>query len=354
MIGNLEHLHEDVYGKSFALYGKPEMLEFVEPFRIRFERNGLDARAIFAGKDCLDAGCGNGRGSLFMMMHGARSVQYLDIAKTNIESTKRNLDDFGFRSEGGRAASIEHLPFNDGSFDFVWCNGVIMHTANPDGCLKEIVRVLKPGGRAWIYVYGAGGLYWWMIRRFRRLLAGIATEPVMASLQLARYPVRYVAEYIDDWKVPYLRAYTQDDMGGRLDELGFENTVPLPFGVDYDTSHRRNSSPTDAVWMGDGDLRYLLVKARASSGNTRSLKGGEYGSDAAFAPELEVRFGSAFAELEELLAGHPVTTVLACAYIQRDFRDILSRPGRFEPRAVDESIAQVLGLIRSSHLGSAR
>ncbi len=53
---NLEHQHEDVFGKSFALYGKPEMLEFIEPFRVRFARNGLDARAVFAGAKCLDAG----------------------------------------------------------------------------------------------------------------------------------------------------------------------------------------------------------------------------------------------------------------------------------------------------------
>jgi SAM-dependent methyltransferase len=347
MTENLEHQHEDVYGKSFALYGKADMLEFIEPFRIRFERNGLDAGAIFFGKNCLDAGCGNGRGSLFMMMHGAGSVHYLDVAKTNIESTKRNLDEFGFPSERGRLGSIEHLPFEDGSFDFVWCNGVIMHTANPDGCLKEIARVLRTGGRAWLYVYGAGGLYWWMIRQFRRMLAGVATETVMASLQLARYPVRYVAEYIDDWKVPYLRTYTRDDLGARLDELGFENTTPLPFGLDYDTSHRRNTNPADAIWTGDGDLRYLLVKVQPSSGDTRPLKSSEYGSDVAFAPELEARFGNAFAELKDLLDGRPFMTVMACAHIQCDFREVLSRQGGLDLRAVEEIVERVLGLVRS-------
>jgi hypothetical protein len=171
---------------------------------------------------------------------------------------------------------------------------------------------------------------------------------VMAALQLARYPVRYVAEYIDDWKVPYLRAYTRADLGSRLDELGFQNTTPLPFGFDYDTSHRRNTNPADAIWMGDGDLRYLLVKVKPPSGDTRPLNSGEYGSDVAFAPELEGRFGSAFAELKELLDGHPLMTVMVCAHIQRDFREVLSRPGGLDLRAVDEIVERVLGLVRSS------
>src|SRR5712691_7837169 len=130
MSGNLEHKHEDVFGKSFALYGRSEMLEFIEPFRIRFERNKLDPATIFRGRRCFDAGCGNGRGSIFMMLHGAAFVDCLDVSVTNIESTTRNLKSFGFENFRTHLGSIERLPFSDGAFDFVWCNGVIMHAAN--------------------------------------------------------------------------------------------------------------------------------------------------------------------------------------------------------------------------------
>lgn len=39
------------------------------------------------------------------------------------------------------------FPFPDGSFDSVLCNQVLEHVFNPDFFLREIVRVLKPGGR---------------------------------------------------------------------------------------------------------------------------------------------------------------------------------------------------------------
>jgi SAM-dependent methyltransferase len=348
MTGNLEHQHEDVFGKSFALYGKPEMQEFVEPFRIRFERNKLDARAVFGGRRCLDAGCGNGRGSIFMMSNGAASVDCVDISESNIESTTRNLRSFGFDAFHAHRSTIERLPFPDETFDVVWCNGVVMHTAKPDACLKELARVLKRGGRAWIYVYGADGFYWWMVRRFRRILAGIEPAPAMASLQLMRYPVRYVAEYMDDWKVPYLRVYSIADFGTRLRELGFADTEPLRYGVDYDSSHRRNTYPDEQPWMGEGDLRYLLTKAERPSGDVHTLKDGEYGSDPNFAPVIERRFGGYFDELGELVAGHPMVALAACAFIQRDLREIMSAPGRLDLDAIEAKVSAAIALARGA------
>jgi ubiquinone/menaquinone biosynthesis C-methylase UbiE len=60
MKSNIEHLHDDVYGQTFAMYDKEEMIRFIEPFKIRFERNKLDLHSLFKGKKCLDAGCGMG------------------------------------------------------------------------------------------------------------------------------------------------------------------------------------------------------------------------------------------------------------------------------------------------------
>jgi ubiquinone/menaquinone biosynthesis C-methylase UbiE len=156
---NLEHTHEDVYGKSFALYSRADMREFIEPFAIRFERNNIGRNGTFFGKRCLDAGCGNGRGSIIMSSGGAASIDCLDISPTNIASTENQLKSFGFDNFETHLSSIENLPFPDDTFDFVWCNGVIMHAAEPDACLKELIRVTKRGGKIWLYVYGRGGLY---------------------------------------------------------------------------------------------------------------------------------------------------------------------------------------------------
>jgi ubiquinone/menaquinone biosynthesis C-methylase UbiE len=162
-----EALHDDVYGATFALYNKYALSEFVEPFRIRFRENEISPRSTFSGLRCVDAGSRGGRGGIFMLENGAAHVTATDFSARNIETTGKNLLDFGFSNFHCQQASLEALPFDDESFDFVWCNGVLMHTENPDGCFAELHRVLKRGGSIWLYVYGGGGIYWYFVRRVR-------------------------------------------------------------------------------------------------------------------------------------------------------------------------------------------
>lgn len=78
-----EKQYEVVYGETFQAYNKQEILEFIEPLKIRFQRNHLDASTLFAGKTCFDAGCGGGRGALFMLMNGAKEVTAYDIYRND-------------------------------------------------------------------------------------------------------------------------------------------------------------------------------------------------------------------------------------------------------------------------------
>lgn len=344
MNDNREDQHDAVFGKTFALYDKPEMEEFVGFFRQRFAANKLDAKSIFAGRACLDAGCGNGRGSIFMLSNGAERVDFADISPTNIESTTRNLKSFGFSNFKGHLTTLEKLPFEDESFDFVWCNGVVMHMRNPDAGLRELARVLKTGGQAWIYVYGAGGAYWYAVRRYRSLLADVPAEACIAALRIMGYPNRYVAEYLDDWKVPYLRTYTDKDFSTRLADFGFDSPRPLPYGVVYDTSHRRTLYPNDAVWLGDGDLRYLITKKGAPGSGGKPLSDSEYGSDAPFDPQIVQRFAPLFDELAVTVKDHPMMSLAACAKIQFALREILSRDGPFALDAYQDVVRNAIKL----------
>jgi ubiquinone/menaquinone biosynthesis C-methylase UbiE len=333
--------HDAVYGKTFSLYDKKQLQEFMQPFFDRFAANGIDAPATFAGKHCLDAGCGGGRGSIFMMLNGARSVVGFDFSPTNVETAKRNAGLYGFDITT-QQGTLAKLPFADETFDFVWCNGVLQHAADPDACLREITRVLKTGGRAWIYVYGSAGVYWYSVFRFRELLRDVTTEACTAALRLMRYETRYVAEYIDDWKVSFLRAYTAADMDRRLAQLGYANPTPLKYGVSYDTSHRIHTNPSDAVWLGEGDLRYLVTKTAQHAAGDNPISGGEYGSDVKYAPEIIERCGPLFDELARVVAGDLTLAIAAAANIQRALRDQLSLPGAF---AIDEYLKNVRAAI---------
>jgi len=332
---NQENLHEDIYGKSFALYELNDMAEFVSFFQRRFQANGLSPVELFSGKKCLDAGCGNGRGSIFMASHGAASVTLVDISPTNIVSSAKNMNKFGFTNFNCNLNNLDNLPFEDESFDFVWCNGVLMHTHNPDKCLAELSRVLKVAGKAWIYVYGCGGIYWYCVQRIRSMVKDISPDDCIHSLRLIGYSTRYVAEYLDDWKVPYLRTYSDTDFGKRLEELGFAREKPIRYGVSYDTNHRRSLYPEDATWIGEGDLRYLLEKTHrvTSRPQISPISANEHGSEYVFPDQLISKFAPLFDRLEQATArmsrDRRLLTLASCSHIQFELRKILSEERAF-------------------------
>jgi ubiquinone/menaquinone biosynthesis C-methylase UbiE len=328
---NREHEHEDVYGKSFALYDIKQMEEFTGFFERRLLANKLNGEILFKGKRCLDAGCGNGRGSLLMLKNGAAHVTALDISEENLKSVDRNLRGFGYSNFECQRTSLENIALPDNSFDFVWCNGVLMHTAKPDLCLQELARVLKVGGKSWIYVYGSNGLYWFLINRFRSWFKELDSQRLLDCLQMMNAEVRYIGEYMDDWKVPYLRSYTDRDFSARLRDVGFGDVTRLWRGVSYDTSERLVRFPDDLPWLGEGDLRYLLTKTeivRAPSG--RSLSDDEYGSAPIFSPAIAAHFEPALGDLKKAIGPNVVLAVLVASALQRRLRDMMSEEKPFD------------------------
>lgn len=351
-----EGSHDDVYGRTFALYDPEQLLAFMQPFVDRFAANRIDGRALFAGRNCLDAGCGGGRGTLFMLRHGAAHVTAFDFSPRNIETTRRNAEQFGHANLTVQCGTLEDLPFSDAAFDVVWCNGVLQHAADPARCLGELTRVLKPGGRAWIYVYGSGGVYWYAVRQFRQWFRDVRPADLIALLQLAGFEPRYVAEYLDDWRVAYLRAFRAASMIAGLDALGYADTAPLPYGVPYDTNHRNTQYPDEHPWLGEGDLRFLTT---AGSGprpksSPASLGGDDCFADDAFAPEVHATFGPPFETLGRTVAGHPLVAALAAARVQRAIRDQLSLLEPFDIRRVVAQIEATRALAETAIAGGLR
>lgn len=97
-------------------------------------------------KSFLDAGCGTG---LFTKKAIEREavVTSVDIAPRLVELTKNKNP-----NTNAVEASILQLPFDDDTFDYVISSDVIEHTPDPYAATKELIRVLKPGGRICITV----------------------------------------------------------------------------------------------------------------------------------------------------------------------------------------------------------
>ncbi len=100
----------------------------------------------------LDAGTGPGRLPIEIAKRSEAEVTGIDITFTLVEVANRIADRNGL-SQRVRFVhgSAEDMPFEDGYFDFVVSTGSMHHWAKPASCTKEICRVLKEGGEAWIY-----------------------------------------------------------------------------------------------------------------------------------------------------------------------------------------------------------
>lgn len=58
--------------------------------------------------------------------------------------------DIGYTSHLGVIADAHHLPFGDGTVHGVIIQGVLEHVADPDAIVREVQRVLRPGGAVYV------------------------------------------------------------------------------------------------------------------------------------------------------------------------------------------------------------
>jgi ubiquinone/menaquinone biosynthesis C-methylase UbiE len=112
-------------------------------------RRVIDALAVTSGDHVLDVGCGHGR-SLTELAALAPQGKVMGVDPSDV------MIDMAARHAGelvalGRVqvvtATVEALPFPDGSFDKALCVHVVYFWRDLGRSFSEIARVLKPGGR---------------------------------------------------------------------------------------------------------------------------------------------------------------------------------------------------------------
>lgn len=117
---------------------KPEMVKLY-----------ADWLGLRQGMTAVDVGCGLGFLGYTYWPHFGRKGKYVGID----QSTKLLIEAETAAKQWARGGKAEfltgdayNLPFKDNFADWVMCQTLLMHLEHPEGALKEMLRMLKPGG----------------------------------------------------------------------------------------------------------------------------------------------------------------------------------------------------------------
>ena len=157
----------------------------------------------FPGARLLEVGCGMGSDLLQFARGGARCTG-VDLTPRSVETTRRRFEIYGERGDF-LLSDGERLPFRDESFDVVYSNGVLHHTPDTAGAVREVHRVLRPGGTAKVMLYHKNSLAYWVeiILRY-----GLVGGELLRGRTPAEIMSRHV-EYSEHDARPLVKVYTQ-------------------------------------------------------------------------------------------------------------------------------------------------
>lgn len=140
-------------------------------------RRWLDLDADIAGRRVLEIACGRGGFSRWLagQAHQPSQLVAADFAETAVRRASATARDTDGRRIGWLVCDIQALPFAAGVFDTVVSSETIEHVGHPARAVRELSRVLKPGGRLFLTTpnyLGVMGLY----RGYLRLTGRRYTE----------------------------------------------------------------------------------------------------------------------------------------------------------------------------------
>jgi SAM-dependent methyltransferase len=99
-----------------------------------------------------EVGCGTGQTSLYLA-RADRNVVALDLSREALKLGAAAATRYGIANIGFVEADLTRLPLRGGTFDLVYCSGVLHHTPDPRAAFGRIVEAVRPGGLIVIGLY---------------------------------------------------------------------------------------------------------------------------------------------------------------------------------------------------------
>ena len=97
----------------------------------------------------LDLGCGAGLDMYFYAkaVGSKGKVIGVDISEEMVMKARKNMDQLGITNVETRCGRADEIPLDDNTVDVVASNGIYNLSPNKEAVMREVFRVLKPGGR---------------------------------------------------------------------------------------------------------------------------------------------------------------------------------------------------------------
>lgn len=190
-----DNFYEDFFVK------KDQELSFHDPRMARRRQTILEClkRRLQPGSKILDAGCG--LGEVLADMPDGYTLSGFEYAKSNVEFCKKRL---GNKAEI-RHGSIYEIPFENNSMDAVLCLEVLEHIEDDARGVRDIARVLRPGG---IFIVAVPYTFYWpdyqqLMGHFRHY----TRQSLMTMLKDNGLDTIEVLPNFPNWHQTYTRKY---------------------------------------------------------------------------------------------------------------------------------------------------
>jgi SAM-dependent methyltransferase len=173
-------------GSKFRGREDPDLIRHVQPLAC-------------AGKRCLDVGCGDGLTIASYLTRTTGGCVAVDVSGSAVSMAQSHGVDARLIDDAG------NLPFPDCSFELVTCIEVFEHLFDAEGAVREIARVLVPGGHL---VAQVPNVAFWPHR--------------ISMLRGTFVPLGDQDSIAQPWRDPHIRFFTTTSLGAMISRAGLD------------------------------------------------------------------------------------------------------------------------------------
>lgn len=163
----------------------------------------------------LDVGAGPGWLGMELAKITNMKIVFLDIDQDALNTAKNNFEELDVDNEVDYIlADVHELPMEDDSFDFIMSRGSVWFWKQPEKALKEIERIVKPGGVAIV----GGGLGRYLPPTMRARLQNSIRKGLKERME-TRPDIEEFKKIVEKAGLINYKVLSEDEGGGRWVEI---------------------------------------------------------------------------------------------------------------------------------------